>query len=205
MIALIDYGAGNLKSVRNAIESIGGQVIVTADPVQISRSDGIILPGVGNFGDAMDKLHRLGLPDVIRAFIQTGKPFLGICLGLQMLFEQSEESPSQKGLGILQGEVRRFPAGAGLKIPHMGYNSITKKANSRLFANIPDQSYFYFVHSYYCRCYRDSDSAAKTDYALGFDAAVEQDNLFAVQFHPEKSSKIGLAVLQNFLQIVKEQ
>ena len=184
MIALIDYGAGNLKSVQKAFAHLGEPVTLTADKDVILTADAAILPGVGAFGDAMKSLEERGLPQVIRSFVETGRPFLGICLGLHLLFEESEETPGVQGLGILKGTVRRFPEEIGLKIPHIGFNSVTYRKDSRLFAGLPEEPYYYFVHSYYCFAEDRSVSAAMADYGIRFDAAVERGNLFAAQFHP---------------------
>ena len=198
MIALIDYDAGNMKSVEKALQLIGEDVLVTRDPKEILAADKVVLPGVGSFGDAMENLHHFGLVPVIHQVVQEQTPFLGICLGLQLLFEKSEESPGVEGLGILKGEILRIPAAEGLKIPHMGWNSIDIKEDSRLFEGIDRQSYMYFVHSYYLKARNPEDVAATTWYSTDIHAAVEHDNIFACQFHPEKSSELGLRILKNF-------
>lgn len=203
MIALIDYGAGNLKSVQKAFAHLGEPVTLTADKDVILTADAAILPGVGAFGDAMKSLEERGLPQVIRSFVETGRPFLGICLGLHLLFEESEETPGVQGLGILKGTVRRFPEEIGLKIPHIGFNSVTYRKDSRLFAGLPEEPYYYFVHSYYCFAEDRLVSAAMADYGIRFDAAVERGNLFAAQFHPEKSGRTGLGTLENFICAVR--
>lgn len=203
MIALIDYGAGNLKSVQKAFAHLGEPVTLTADKDVILTADAAILPGVGAFGDAMKSLEERGLPQVIRSFVDTGRPFLGICLGLQLLFEESEETPGVKGLGILKGTVRRFPEEIRLKIPHIGFNSVTYRKDSRLFAGLSGEPYYYFVHSYYCFAEDRLVSAAMANYGIDFDAAVEKDNLFAAQFHPEKSGRTGLGTLENFICAVR--
>ena len=203
MIALIDYGAGNLKSVQKAFAHLGEPVTLTADKDVILTADAAILPGVGAFGDAMKSLEERGLPQVIRSFVETGRPFLGICLGLHLLFEESEETPGVQGLGILKGTVRRFPEEIGLKIPHIGFNSVTYRKDSRLFAGLPEEPYYYFVHSYYCFAEDRSVSAAMADYGIRFAAAVERGNLFAAQFHPEKSGRTGLGTLENFICAVR--
>ena len=203
MIALIDYGAGNLKSVQKAFAHLGEPVTLTADKDVILSADAAILPGVGAFGDAMRSLEERGLPQVIRSFVETGRPFLGICLGLQLLFEESEETPGVKGLGILKGRVRRFSEEIRLKIPHIGFNSVTYRKDSRLFAGLPEEPYYYFVHSYFCFAEDRSVSAAMANYGIDFDAAVEKDNLFAAQFHPEKSGRTGLGTLENFIRAVR--
>lgn len=203
MIALIDYGAGNLKSVQKAFAHLGEPVTLTADKDVILTADAAILPGVGAFGDAMKSLEERGLPQVIRSFVETGRPFLGICLGLHLLFEESEETPGVQGLGILKGTVRRFPEEIRLKIPHIGFNSVTYRKDSRLFAGLSGEPYYYFVHSYYCFAEDRLVSAAMANYGIDFDAAVEKDNLFAAQFHPEKSGRTGLGTLENFICAVR--
>lgn len=201
MVAIIDYDAGNLRSVEKALEALGAETVVTRDPEVIAGSSRVILPGVGSFGDAMERLNQYGLPDVIRRTVSGNKPFLGICLGLQLLFEESEESPGVPGLGILKGKILKIPQTEGLKIPHMGWNSLNLKPDSRLFAGIRDQEYVYFVHSYYLKAQEESQVAATTWYGTEIHAAVEAGNVFACQFHPEKSSETGLAILKNFAEI----
>lgn len=198
MIAIIDYDAGNLKSVEKALLFLGQDCVVTRDAQQILQADKVILPGVGAFGDAMDKLHRFGLVEVIKKVTSQGTPFLGICLGLQLLFRSSEESPGVEGLGVLDGEIVAIPPKENFKIPHMGWNSIQFKERARLFAGIPQDSYVYFVHSYYLRAADEADVAAVTDYIVPIHASVEHGNIFACQFHPEKSGDIGLQILKNF-------
>ena len=198
MIAIIDYDAGNLKSVEKALQSIGEDTIVSRDREEILRADKVILPGVGAFGDAMSKLRQYGLDEVIRDVTAKGTPFLGICLGLQLLFERSDETPGVEGLGILKGEILRIPDKEGLKIPHMGWNSLKFQNNGRLFKGIPEDSYVYFVHSYYLKAKDDRIVKATTEYGTHIHASVEQDNIFACQFHPEKSSTVGLKILENF-------
>lgn len=199
MIAIIDYEAGNLKNVQKALKYVGYDSIITSDKQDFDKADGIILPGVGNFGDAMNKLRQKQLDKQISDIILSGKPFLGICLGMQILFECSEECPGVQGLGIIKGSVKRFPDNMGLKIPHIGFNSIDIKPNTRLFAGLNDNPFYYFVHSYYCHCTDRNIVAATADYGITFDCAIEKDNIFAVQFHPEKSSTVGLNTLTNFL------
>lgn len=199
MVAIIDYDAGNLRSVEKALEALGAETVVTRDPEVIAGSSRVILPGVGSFGDAMERLNQYGLPDVIRRTVSGNKPFLGICLGLQLLFEESEESPGVPGLGILKGKILKIPQTEGLKIPHMGWNSLNLKPDSRLFAGIRDQEYVYFVHSYYLKAQEESQVAATTWYGTEIHAAVEAGNVFACQFHPEKSGDTGLRILKNFL------
>lgn len=198
MIAIIDYDAGNLKSVEKALLFLGQDCIVTRDAQQILQADKVILPGVGAFGDAMDKLHHFGLVEVIRKVASQGTPFLGICLGLQLLFRSSEESPGVEGLGVLDGEIVAIPPKDNFKIPHMGWNSIQIQEGARLFAGIPQDSYVYFVHSYYLRADNEADVAAVTDYIVPIHASVEHGNIFACQFHPEKSGDVGLQILRNF-------
>lgn len=204
MIALIDYDAGNMKSVEKALQLLGQETVVTRDPDEIYRADGVILPGVGSFGDAMENLHRFGLVEVIRRVTEQGTPFLGICLGLQLLFESSEESPGVEGLGLLPGKILRIPAGEGRKIPHMGWNDITFPHPGRLFAGVAEHSYVYFVHSYYLKAEDPSIVTAVTRYGTGIHASVEKGNVFACQFHPEKSSGVGLQILKNFAAICAE-
>lgn len=204
MIAIIDYDAGNIKSVEKALLALGEEVIVTSDARQILEADGVILPGVGAFGDAMEKLKDYGLVEVIHQVVEKKTPFLGICLGLQLLFESSEESPGVKGLGILEGQIVRIPDGEGIKVPHIGWNSLTYPNKGRLFEGIAENSYVYFVHSYYLRAKEESIVTAATEYGTYIHASVEKDNVFACQFHPEKSSDVGLTILKNFIQITKE-
>lgn len=198
MIAIIDYDAGNLKSVEKALRHLGKETVVTRDPQTILAADQAILPGVGAFGDAMGNLHRFGLVDVIHGFADSGKPFLGICLGQQLFFESSEESPGIKGLGLLPGKIRKLPGGTGLKIPHMGWNSLEIMDGKRLFRDIDQGAYVYFVHSYYLEASDPAHVAAVTEYGTRIHAAVEHNNLFACQFHPEKSGETGLQILRNF-------
>lgn len=200
MIAVIDYGAGNLQSVCNALKFLGCPHAVTASPEEIQSADGVILPGVGAFGAAMDEIGRRGLTGTMRAAALSGKPFLGICLGMQLLFEKSEESPGVAGLGVLPGEVLLFPS-KGLKIPHMGWNSLKVKPGTRLFCTLPPEPYLYFVHSYYVKAADPSCVAAACDYGISFHAAVEQQNLFGCQFHPEKSAEAGRAILRRFVEL----
>ena len=203
MIALVDYDAGNVKSVEKAIEKLGGEFILTSDPETVKNADAVILPGVGNFGDCMDKLISRGLDRAIRSFASSGKPFLGICVGLQLLFDESEESPGIPGLGILKGKIRRFPVSDELKVPQIGWNNIIS-CKGRLFDGINEGTYFYFVHSYYLEAADSSIVSSRAEYGVTFDSSVESGNVFATQFHPEKSSDAGLKVLKNFLDLVKE-
>ena len=198
MIAIIDYDAGNLKSVEKALVSLGEDCVVTRDAETILGADKVILPGVGAFGDAMEKLQRFGLVEVIRKVAVAGTPFLGICLGLQLLFRSSDESPGVEGIGLLDGEIVSIPPKEGYKIPHMGWNSIEIKEGAKLFRGIENQSYVYFVHSYYLKADHPEDVAATTDYIVPIHASVEHGNVFACQFHPEKSGDVGLQILRNF-------
>ena len=199
MIAIIDYDAGNIKSVEKALLSMGETPVLTRDPEVILQADHIILPGVGSFGDAMENLNKFGLIDVIHEAINRQIPFLGICLGLQFLFESSEETPGVAGLGILKGKIVRIPEGPGLKIPHMGWNSLNVREGASLFKGLEKEPYVYFVHSYYLQAKDPKIVAATTEYGVTIHASVEKENVFACQFHPEKSSKTGLAILKNFL------
>ncbi len=201
MIAVIDYDAGNIKSVEKALQYLGQDVRITRNAEEILFADRVILPGVGAFGDAMEKLSSYGLIDVIKEYTESGKPFLGICLGLQLIFDESEESPGVRGLGLVPGRIRRIPEGPGRKVPHIGWNDIKTSPDSLLFRGIPDGSYVYFVHSYYLDAADKSVVAATTEYGVKIDAAVEAGNIFACQFHPEKSSKVGLSILKNFLNV----
>lgn len=201
MVAIIDYDAGNIKSVEKALLHLGEEVMITRDREKILNSDKVILPGVGAFGDAMEKLRSYGLDKVIYEVVEKKIPFLGICLGLQLLFEKSDETPGVKGLGILPGEVLRIPDKEGLKIPHMGWNSLKFQNQGRLFANLPEEPYVYFVHSYYLRAADEGIVTATTEYSTHIHASVEKDNVFACQFHPEKSSDVGIQILKNFVEI----
>ena len=198
MIAIIDYDAGNIKSVEKAFLHIGEDTCITRDRQMLLSADKIVLPGVGSFGDAMAHLRQYHLIETIYELIQSDKPFLGICLGLQLLFKTSDESPGVAGLGILDGEILRIPDTPGLKIPHMGWNSLEVTPGSRLFEGIAPNPYVYFVHSYYLKAGNRRDVAAAACYGTRIDASVEHGNLFACQFHPEKSSKTGLKILKNF-------
>lgn len=204
MIGIIDYDAGNIKSVEKALHFLGHETIVSRDAEVLEKADKVILPGVGSFGQAMENLHTYGLVSVIQDMISRRTPFLGICLGLQLLFESSEESPGVEGLGILKGEILRIPPCQGLKIPHMGWNSLHLKNDGRLFAGIPEQSYVYFVHSYYLKAREPEIVKAETSYSTTIHASVEKDNVFACQFHPEKSGRLGLKILENFAALGKE-
>ena len=201
MIAIIDYDAGNIRSVEKALKFLGQDVKITRDPEEILSAEKVILPGVGAFGDAMRKLKEYGLDQVIRKTAGKGTPFLGICLGLQLLFERSDEAPGVEGLGILKGEILRLPEKEGYKIPHMGWNSLELIHNGRLFRDLPEDSYVYFVHSYYLKAADETIVKARTEYTTVIDASVEQGNVFACQFHPEKSSETGLKILKNFVEL----
>jgi len=205
MIAVIDYGMGNLRSVQKALEFIGAKVIVTHDPDLILNADSVVLPGVGAFKDCMVNLNKLKLIDPIRKFIDGGKPFLGICLGLQVLFEESEEYGPVAGLGILPGKVVKFIDGSSdekngslIKIPHMGWNKIKVKKDSPLFEGVGDGSYFYFVHSYYVVPEDQNMIATVTNYGVEFVSGIQHKNIYAFQFHPEKSQTLGLSILERF-------
>ena len=201
MIAIIDYDAGNLKSVEKALTSMKQECIITRDFREIEQADKVILPGVGAFGDAVEKLKHYELDKVIREVTEKGTPFLGICLGLQLLFEGSEESNGVEGLHLLDGQILRIPDQEGLKIPHIGWNSLHLQNQGRLFENIKDEPYVYFVHSYYLKAKEESIVKATTEYSTHIHASVEKDNIFACQFHPEKSSTLGLQILSNFTKI----
>ena len=200
MIAIIDYDAGNIKSVEKALQYLGEEAVITRDAGEILMADKVILPGVGAFGDAMEKLNRYGLVPVIHEVVGKGIPFLGICLGLQLMFASSEEAPGVEGLGLLKGKIVRIPEGDGLKVPHMGWNSLSFPKEGRLFAGIPENSYVYFVHSYYLQAEEDIVTAT-AEYGVTIHASVEKGNVFACQFHPEKSSHTGLTILKNFVEL----
>ena len=198
MIAIIDYDAGNLKSVEKAFAYIKEECVVTRDKDVILSADKVVLPGVGSFGDAMEKLHKYDLVDTIKAVVENETPFLGICLGLQLLFEESDETPGVEGLGILKGKIKRIPKVGELKVPHMGWNSLKLSGDGKLFKGISDGEYVYFVHSYYLEAEDESIVKASTEYGTHIHASVEQGNVFACQYHPEKSSDAGLLMLKNF-------
>ena len=202
MIAIIDYGAGNIRSVSKALKHIGCDCFITNKKDEILSADGAVLPGVGSFGDTVDSLNKYGIKEAVIEFINSGKPFLGICLGLQLLFPGSEESKGAEGLGIFDGTITKIPSGEGLKIPHMGWNSLKITNDSRLFKGIEENPYVYFVHSYFLNAADKSIVAAQTEYGVTIDAAVEKGNVFATQFHPEKSGNTGLKILKNFVDIV---
>lgn len=201
MIAIIDYDAGNIKSVEKALRRLGQDVKVTRDREEILHADKVILPGVGSFGDTMEKLVNYGLKDVIYEVVDKNIPFLGICLGMQLLFERSDETPGVEGLGILKGEILRIPETFGLKIPHMGWNSLNFHGNGKLFKGLPSEPYVYFVHSYYLKAEEEEIVTATAEYGTCIHASVEKGQVFGCQFHPEKSSDIGIQILQNFVEL----
>lgn len=201
MIAIIDYDAGNIKSVEKALQKLGADVVITKDADVILSADKVILPGVGAFGDAMTNLKKYDLVSVIKQVVERKIPFLGICLGLQLLFERSDETPGVEGLGILRGEVLRIPDNGDLKIPHMGWNSLHLQNDGRLFEGLSEESYVYFVHSYYLKAEEPEIVKATTEYGVTIHASVEKGNVFACQFHPEKSSDVGLQILRNFVEL----
>ena len=200
MIAIIDYGAGNLHSVKNALDFLGAESIITPNSEEILACDKIILPGVGAFGDAMDCLAKTGLDQTVKKAVELNKPLLGICLGLQLMFEESEEAPGKKGLGIFKGKIVKIPD-HGLKIPHMGWNSLALTKDSKLLKDLGEEPYVYFVHSYYLTTPEEDIVSAYTEYGERLDVAVERDNVFAAQFHPEKSGDVGMKILKNFINI----
>jgi len=199
MTTVIDYDAGNIKSLEKALDFLGESVVVTRDKQTILQADRVILPGVGAFGDAMEKIRRYHLESVLKEVVQNGTPFLGICLGLQLLFDSSEETPNAKGLGILKGKIVHIPD-AKLKVPQIGWNSLHFPKNGRLFEGISENAFVYFVHSYYLQAEEDIVTAT-TEYGIEIHASVEKGNVFACQFHPEKSSKVGLRMLENFIRV----
>lgn len=206
MVAVIDYGAGNIKSVMNAMSALGEESVLTADAAVIEAAEHVILPGVGAFGDAMGRIREAGLEEVIHRVCEKGTPFLGICLGLQLLFDASEESPGAKGLGILPGRILRIPElvpgeDAVRKVPEIGWNDLTFPREGRLFKNVSEGSYVYFVHSYYLRAEDPSIVTATAQYGVTVHASVEHGNVFACQFHPEKSERVGMQILRNFLSV----
>ncbi|WP_099469929.1 imidazole glycerol phosphate synthase subunit HisH [Konateibacter massiliensis] len=205
MIGIIDYDAGNLKSVEKALNFLGEEVIVSRDRAALLHADKVILPGVGAFGDAMHNLKKYELDKVLHEIAAMNKPFMGICLGLQLLFEYSEESPGVEGLGVLKGKILRIPDKQDLKVPHIGWNSLKLMNNGTLFQGIEDEAYVYFVHSYYLKAEDETIVKAATDYGTVIHASVEQGNIFACQFHPEKSSTVGLKILNNFAKLNKEE
>lgn len=204
MIAIIDYDAGNMKSVEKALQYLGEETITTRNREEILQADGVILPGVGSFKDAMEKLESYHLVEVIRECAERKIPFLGICLGLQLLFESSEESPGVEGLHLLDGKVVKIPATEDIKVPQIGWNSLTFPHKGRLFEGVEENAYVYFVHSYYLQAADSEIVTAQTEYGVKIDASVEKGNIFACQFHPEKSSEVGLQILRNFVKISTE-
>ena len=202
MIAIIDYDAGNIMSVKKALEFLGTEAVITRDKDILLSADKVILPGVGAFGDAMEKLNSYGLVSIIHEIVDKGTPFLGICLGLQLIFESSDEAPGVKGLSLLPGKIVKFDSQNGqLKVPQIGWNSLSFPKESKLFNGIKDGDYVYFVHSYYLQAGNPNDVAARSEYGVLFDAAVESGNVYACQFHPEKSSDVGLKILKNFIEL----
>ena len=201
MIAILDYDAGNIKSVEKAFGILGEDTVLTRDFSVIEKADRLVLPGVGSFADAMEHLKKYDLDNAIKDYVASGKPFIGICLGLQLLFESSEESPGVEGLHLLDGVVKRIPDGPGIKVPHIGWNSLDFPNKGKLFEGIDDGSFVYFVHSYYLEAADPSIVKATTDYGCHIHASVEKDNIFACQFHPEKSSTVGLQILKNFAKL----
>ena len=204
MTAIIDYDAGNIKSVEKALLFFGEQVCVTREREKILSADRVVLPGVGSYGKAMERIRSCGLEDVIKEIVSRGTPFLGICLGLQLLFERSEECEGVAGLGILRGEIIRIPEKEGGKVPQIGWNSLRYPRKGRLFEGVAEESYVYFVHSYYLKAGEENIVTATTEYNTLIHASVEKGNVFACQFHPEKSSETGLKILRNFIEIQKE-
>ncbi|MDO4620210.1 MAG: imidazole glycerol phosphate synthase subunit HisH [Lachnospiraceae bacterium] len=199
MIAIIDYDAGNIKSVEKAFQKLGKEALITRDPQVILSADHVVLPGVGNFGDAAANLRKYGMDEVIREVVKKEIPFLGICVGMQLLYEGSEESPGVPGLGLIKGQVRRFSERDGFKVPEIGWNSIFMMNDGELFEGIGNGAYVYFVHSYYCKTEEPECIRAVCEYEKIFDASIQKGKIFATQFHPEKSGEIGLQILKNFV------
>ncbi len=204
MLAIINYGAGNLRSVQKACEYVGEKAVITDNREEILNADRVILPGVGSFGSCIESIRKANLFDCIRQVTESGTPFLGICLGLQLLFEASDESPDAKGLGILKGRCVKIPQSDGVKIPHIGWNSITLPNPSPLFTGIEDGSFVYFVHSYYMQPNDKSVITAVCDYSASLPVALSRGNIHATQFHPEKSGDVGLKILKNFIDLRRE-
>lgn len=204
MIAIVDYGMGNLRSVEKALQKVGAETLVTSDAEKITGAEGLVLPGVGAFKDCMRNLKDYGLIDSLYQFIQSGRPFLGICLGLQLLFSESTEFGLYKGLDIIKGKVVRFPQNSTTKVPHMGWNTVNIKEGVPLLQNIEDESYFYFVHSYYVIPEDESIVASTTHYGIEFVSSICHNNIFACQFHPEKSQELGLKILKKFKEFCQE-
>lgn len=201
MIAIIDYDAGNLRSVEKALIALGEEPVITRDKEKILNADKVILPGVGSFGDAMGRLCQYDLVDVIHQVVEKGTPFLGICLGMQLMFESSDESQGVEGLGLLKGKILKIPGCEGLKIPHMGWNSLDITPGARLYQGISQGAYVYFVHSYYLKAEEEAIVAASTEYSTHIHASVESGRIFGCQFHPEKSSEVGMQILKNFVEL----
>lgn len=201
MIAILDYDAGNLKSVEKALAYLGEESVITRDRHQVESADKVILPGVGSFGAAMEQLKKYEIDKILQEVVAEHKPLLGICLGLQLMFDGSEESAGVEGLHLLKGSILRIPEQEGLKIPHIGWNSLRLENQGRLFQGIGEDSYVYFVHSYYLKAENPKIVKASTEYSVHIHASVEKDNIFACQFHPEKSSTVGLKILSNFAKI----
>ncbi|MBN1997712.1 imidazole glycerol phosphate synthase subunit HisH [candidate division KSB1 bacterium] len=199
MICIIDYGAGNLRSVQKAVEYNGAKTVVSSNSRDIAGADKVIFPGVGAFGKAMEAIQQLDLQTAILDFIHSGKPFLGICLGMQLLFENSQENPEVAGFGVFKGQVKRFPK--DFKVPHLGWNVLIKTQKSPLWVDIPDHAYFYFAHSYYVVPQNPEIVAGQSDYGIKYTVAVRRENVFGLQFHPEKSQKYGLKILENFIAV----
>lgn len=199
MIAILDYQMGNLKSVSKALEAVGGVCRITRNPGEVKGAEKLIVPGVGAFRDCMAALRQFRLVDPVKQFIQSGRPYLGICLGMQILMERSEEGGIHEGLGVFPGQVVRFAPELNLKVPHMGWNQIQPVKENRLLEGLDSGSYAYFVHSYYVAPKNKKITAATTEYGVEFSSVIEQDNVFAVQFHPEKSQAVGLKILENFV------
>lgn len=204
MIAIIDYGMGNLRSVQKSFEKVGYQAKITDKKEELLDAVGVVLPGVGAFKDAMNNLQELDLIDTIYQVVEEGKPFLGICLGFQLLFSESDEFGHTKGLDIVSGSVKKFPDTLGLKIPHMGWNQLNLKQDNRIYDGLADGEFQYFVHSYYVETEDEEVIGATSDYGIEFVASIAKDNVYGAQFHPEKSSDKGLQILKNFGKIVEE-
>jgi glutamine amidotransferase len=203
LISIIDYGVGNLRSVEKAFHFIGCEARISSDREEVLNSDAVVLPGVGAYADAMESLEKAGMVDVVRSVIDSGRPFLGICLGMQLLFDYSEEGGEKvSGLGVFKGAIKQLPLDMNLKVPHMGWNFLDYKEDSPLLKNLPDSPYVYFVHSYYLEAENRDIVIAKTRYGLEFDVAIGEGNVFATQFHPEKSGEIGLSILRNFKDLI---
>jgi len=201
MISIVDYGMGNLQSVEKALAYTGAETRLVTTAEEVASSEKLVLPGVGAFGDAMAHLQQQGMIEALKAYATSGRPLLGVCLGMQLLFDSSEEDPNVAGLGIFSGTVKRFPPNMGLKVPHMGWNSLMVSPESRVLAGLGNEPHVYFVHSYYLAPADESISAAMTPYGFDFTSAVEKGNVSGVQFHPEKSQQTGLRILRNFAAI----